>query len=82
MLRYESFKDMCHCFTKEKKTVNRLYGVYLGQIKHIKEQFDEKVLLDLGILAIKIAFQATKRKKISNILGYYNSVLDELLTKL
>ncbi|MGM0876325.1 MAG: hypothetical protein ACQEWV_16520 [Bacillota bacterium] len=24
LLPYESFREMCHCFTKEKKTVNRL----------------------------------------------------------
>ncbi|QGQ48234.1 helix-turn-helix domain-containing protein [Metabacillus sediminilitoris] len=81
-LPYQSFRNMCHCFTKEKKIVNRLYGVYLGQIKHIKPFYDEKVLLDLGILAIKLAFQATKRKKIDNLFGYYNGVLDQLFTKL
>jgi DNA-binding Lrp family transcriptional regulator len=79
---YESFREMCHCFTKEKQTVNRLYGVYLCQIKPIKPFFNEKELLDLGILAIKITFQATKRKKINNIFGYYNGVLDQLFTKL
>ena len=82
LLPYESFREMCHCFTKEKKTVNRLYGVYLCQIKPIKPFFAEKELLNLGILAIKIAFQATKRKKINNLFGYYNGVLDQLLTKL
>ncbi|QGQ45230.1 hypothetical protein [Metabacillus sediminilitoris] len=79
---YESFRAMCHSFTKEKKTINRLYGIYLSQIKHIKRYYDEKELLNLGILAIKITFQATKRKKLRNLFGYYNGVLDQLYTKL
>ncbi|TXC82225.1 hypothetical protein FS935_21255 [Metabacillus litoralis] len=82
LLPYEHFREMCTCFTTEKKTINRLYGVYLFQIKDIKDYYSEKQLLDLGTVGIKLAYQATKRKKISNLFGYYKGVLDQLLTRL
>ncbi|WP_226670451.1 helix-turn-helix domain-containing protein [Metabacillus litoralis] len=82
LIPYEHFRDMCSCFTTEKKEINRLYGVYLYQIKDIKDYYSEKQLLDLGTVAIKLAYQATKRKKINNLFGYYKGVLDQLLTRL
>lgn len=82
LLPYEYFYEMCTCFTTEKKTINRLYGVYLYQIKDIKDYYSEKQLLDLGTVGIKLAYQASKRKKISNLFGYYKGVLDQLLTRL
>ncbi|MFC0272625.1 helix-turn-helix domain-containing protein [Metabacillus herbersteinensis] len=79
---YEKFQEMCHCFTNEQRTVSRLYGIYLAQIKCIKNVYHAGTLLQIAVQAIKISFQATKKKTIQNIFGYYNGVLNELLDQL
>lgn len=79
---YDEFKQMCHCFTSDQKVVSRLYGIYLSHTSYLKDCYEEETLLHIGLLAIKITFQATKSKKIRNIYGYYNGVLNQLLTKL
>jgi len=75
---YGQFRDMVNNFVKNRKLTNRLYGVYLAQIKHLRA-YEPAELLAEGIEAIKVTFFATKRKVIRNLAGYYSGTLKKLL---
>ncbi|MEH7119062.1 helix-turn-helix domain-containing protein [Neobacillus vireti] len=79
---YVKFKDFVSYFVNDPKLTNRLYGVYLAQTHYIRDIFNPSDLLDIGLQAIKTAFQATKRKKVRNIAGYYDGVLDRMYDRL
>lgn len=79
---YIRFKDFVSYFIKDLKMANRLYGVYLAQTHYQQDCYETSDLLNMGIQAVKTAFQATKRKKIRNIAGYFDGVLDRMLDRL
>lgn len=65
-----------------KRLVSRLYGVYLAQIKQIRDVYKNGELIDIATKAIRITFATTKRKKLRNIAGYFNGILSNLLDDL
>jgi DNA-binding Lrp family transcriptional regulator len=79
---YAKFKEYVKYFVNDPKLTNRLYGVYMAQTHYIRDVFGDDNLLDIGLAAIKTAFQATKRKKIRNIAGYFDGTLERMLDRL
>lgn len=79
---YQAFKNAVGYFVNDRKLTNKLYGIYLAQISYIRDCYDTNELLDCGIEALITAFQATKRKPIRNMAGYYHGVLDRTLDRL
>lgn len=76
---YVKFIEMVSNFVQDMKLTSKLYGIYLAQISYIKEHYNPNELLEIGIQAIKITFQATKKIKIHSITGFYHVTLDRLL---
>lgn len=79
---YSSFLNTIACFIDDKKTVSKMYGIYLAQTKHIKKAYDQKTLLDTALCAIRTTFNATKSKVIKSVTGYFNGVLNKKLDDL
>jgi DNA-binding Lrp family transcriptional regulator len=79
---YQQFKGMIHHFVSNCPIVDKLYGVFVAQTYYIKEFYTEEQLLHIGLSAIKTSFQATKRKRIRNLAGYFNGVLSKMLDQL
>lgn len=79
---YVKFKQFVGNFVSDRKLTNKLYGIYLAQTSYIRDHYEATDLFDIGTQALKIAFQATKRKKLRNIAGYYHGTLDRLLDRL
>lgn len=79
---YARFLSMVNYFVDDRKLTNKLYGIYLAHTSYLRNAFDNAALLEAGIQAIKATFQATKRKKLRNIAGYYNGTLDRMLDRL
>lgn len=79
---YSSFLRTVGCFVDDKKTVSKMYGIYLAQTKYIKKAYDQEMLLDTALSAIRTTFNATKNKVIKSITGYFNGVLDKKLDNL
>lgn len=79
---YQAFKNTVGYFVNDRKLTNKLYGIYLAQISYIRNCYESSELIDCGIEAIITAFQATKRKPIRNMAGYYHGVLDRVLDRL
>lgn len=85
---YTVFKSSIHTFlgdsiSKENKgIISRLYGVYLGQTKALRKAYDSNELIEIASEAIRVTFTATKRKKLRNIVGYFNGVLSNMLDDL
>lgn len=82
---YVRFKHQTSIFLNDKSLTSKLYGIYLAQSRQIlkfesmsvyKNQLDE-----LALQAITITMQATKRKQISNLAGYFNNTLSKLIDK-
>jgi hypothetical protein len=76
---YVKFIDMVSNFVQDMKLTSKLYGIYLAQTSYIKDYYSANELLDIGLQAIKITFQATKKVKIDTITGFYHGTLDRLL---
>ncbi|AZV45193.1 helix-turn-helix domain-containing protein [Peribacillus asahii] len=76
---YSQFHDMVSNFIKDQKLTNRLYGIYLAQTKSLRNCYEPSELLAEAIEAIKVTFQATKRKQLRNLCGYYSGTLRKLL---
>jgi hypothetical protein len=81
---YVEFKRFVGQFVNDSKLTSKLYGIYLAQTHYLRlsEQYTPSELFNNGLLAIKAAFQATKRKKLRSITGYYSGVLGRLLDRL
>ncbi|WP_338753400.1 helix-turn-helix domain-containing protein [Bacillus sp. FJAT-52991] len=81
---YKPFKSLVTAFIGDgyNRLINRLYGVWIAQTSYLKSSFDADDLLQTGLFAVKATFQATKRKSIRNLVGYYNGVLDRMLDRL
>jgi hypothetical protein len=81
---YVKFKRFVGQFVSDSKLTSKLYGIYLAQTHYLRlsEQYDPSELFNSGLLAIKAAFQTTKRKNLRSITGYYSGVLGRLLDRL
>jgi DNA-binding Lrp family transcriptional regulator len=79
---YVRFKRMVSNFVDDRKLTNKLYGIYLAQSSYLKSAFNNSALINAAIEALKITFQATKRKKIRNLSGYYAGIIDKLYDRL
>lgn len=68
----------------DKQLIYRLYGVYKGQSTPLlRTNTNDKATVEaIGLQALKTAIFATKRKKIRNLAGYYNGVLDRMFDKI
>ncbi|MFS0647043.1 hypothetical protein [Siminovitchia sp. 179-K 8D1 HS] len=66
------------------RLVSRLYGVYLSHSTPLlrANAFDKHSVEAIGYRALHAAIMATKSKKIENLAGYYNGVLDRMLDRL
>jgi DNA-binding Lrp family transcriptional regulator len=76
---YVKFKQYVGNFVNDQNLTSKLYGIYLAQTHYIRDTYESSELLNIGIQALKTAFQATKRKKLRNIAGYYHGTLDRML---
>ncbi|OXS80150.1 hypothetical protein [Domibacillus enclensis] len=82
---YGQFKNFLHSTIGDnQKLISKLYGVYLGQTRLLfkHEVFDKQTLENVGYDALKTAVMATKSRKIKNLAGFFNGVLDRKLTRL
>jgi hypothetical protein len=81
---YVMFKQFVDNFVNDPKLTSKLYGIYLAQTHylHMSEQYDADDLFNNGLQALKITFQATKRKRLRNIAGYFNGTLRRQLDRL
>jgi DNA-binding Lrp family transcriptional regulator len=79
---YAMFKQFVNNFVNDPKLTNRLYGIYLAQSSYIRDNYDSGELLNIGLQAIKETFQATKRKKLRNITGYYHGTICRMYDRL
>lgn len=68
----------------DKRLIYRLYGVYKAHSTPLMRlnAFDKESVEAIGWHALKTAIMATKRKKIRNLAGYFNGVLDRMLDRL
>jgi len=86
MTLYERFKSLLKStIGNNDKLASRLYGVYRAQsirLMRYSIHADKGSLFeDLAIRGLNITTQATKKKTIRNIAGYYSGVLNELFDK-
>jgi len=79
---YSAFKATVESFVSDRKLTNRLYGIYLAHTSYLKGAYDSRTLEEIGLYAVRQTFVATKRKRIQNLAGYYNGVLDRMLDRL
>jgi DNA-binding MarR family transcriptional regulator len=79
---YVRFKNTVGYFVEDLKLTNKLYGIYLAQTSYIREHHTAEELLCAGLEAVRIAFTATKRKRLRNIAGYFHGTLERLLDRL
>ncbi|WP_140456589.1 MULTISPECIES: helix-turn-helix domain-containing protein [Priestia] len=80
---YATLKQYVNAYIGEdKKAVNEFYKIYRCHVMHIENSYDKDTLLNIGVQAVKTAFVATKGKRIKNIYGYFNGVMDKLLDRL
>lgn len=79
---YRSVIKTVYQFVEDKKIASKMYGIYLAQIKHIKDCYSQKTLLDTALSAIRTSFIATKGKAIKSITGYFNGVLNNKFDEL
>ena len=82
---YNRFKMMLSNSTADTSIASRLYGIYRAQSIRLM-RFDHlagqnELFEDLAMQALRITTQATKRKKVRSLTGYYDGVLRELIGK-
>jgi len=82
---YNRFKSILSNTINDTAPASKLFGIYKAQsiklqrfdhLKNEQETFDT-----LAIQALQITTQATKKKKIKSLTGYYDGVLRELISK-
>lgn len=82
---FNRFKSILANSTGDQSIASRLFGIYRSQsiklqrFEHLKNE--QETFDSLAIQALQITTQATKRKKIKSITGYYDGVLRELIGK-
>lgn len=66
----------------EEALARRFFGIYRQlTIPMLKFSIHDELFEQLGIQALHISVQATKRKRIQNLPGYYSGFLHELIDK-
>ena len=82
---FERMKTMLSSTIGKDTLARRFFGVYrqqtLPMLKFSIHEHKAKLFEQLGIQALHIAMQATKRREINNLPGYYSGVLRELIDK-
>lgn len=81
---YSKFKSFVHStIGQDQKTVSKLYGVYLAHSNVLTKHgaFDKQDIENVGYEALRTAIMSTKTKRIKNIAGWFNGVLDKKLTQ-
>lgn len=82
---FERMKTMLSSTIGKDTLARRFFGVYrqqtLQMLKFSIHEHKGKLFEQLGIQALQIAIQATKRKNIQNLPGYYSGILRELIEK-
>lgn len=83
------YSRFCHLIKStlgnvDKNLIYRLYGVYRGHSTPLLRlsAFNRQTVEQIGLIALKTTLTATKRKKIRNLAGYFNGVLDSMLDRL
>ena len=82
---FERMKTMLSSTIGKNTLARRFFGVYRQQtlplLKFSIHEHKAELFEHLGIQALQIATQATKRRNIENLPGYYSGVLRELIDK-
>jgi hypothetical protein len=79
---YVMFKNFVSNFVNDPKLTSKLYGIYLAQSSYIRDNYDSGELLNIGLQAIKETFQASKRKRLRNITGYYHGTISAMYSRM
>lgn len=83
---YGQFRNLIHntLGNVNKQLIYRLYGVYRAHSVPLLRlnAFDRQTVEQIGLIALKTTLMTTKRKKIRNLAGYFNGVLDRMLDRL
>jgi DNA-binding transcriptional regulator GbsR (MarR family) len=79
---YERMKSIVFSYVKDKELLYKMYGVYLGQTKYLKDAYRESELIRASVYALRTTFSKVKTKNIRNIAGYFNGILSNTLDKL
>ncbi|AOV08717.1 helix-turn-helix domain-containing protein [Sporosarcina ureilytica] len=84
---YTRFKDLIKSYSGENNEglASKLYGIYRVHTTRLLK-FDihadkGELLKTIAIQAVRVLFQATKRKNIHNLIGYYDGIFRELTDK-
>lgn len=82
---FERMKTMLSSTIGKATLTRRFFGVYrqqtLPMLKFSIHEHKAELFEQLGIQALHIATQATKRRDIQNLPGYYSGILRELINK-
>lgn len=83
---YERFTEAINTFvgstTKSSQLLRyKLYGIYLAEIKQLRNAYELDVLIEFGVKAIHATFHASKRQHLRSVLAYYSGVLRKLLDR-
>ncbi|AOV07975.1 helix-turn-helix domain-containing protein [Sporosarcina ureilytica] len=84
---YTRFKNLIKSYSGEnnESLASKLYGIYrVHTTKLMKFEIHAdkgELLKTIAIQAIRVLFQATKRKNIRNLIGYYDGIFRELTDK-
>lgn len=82
---YNRFKSILSTTIGDTGVASKLFGIYKAQsirMQRFEVHADKGELFEvLAIQALQITTQATKRKKIKSMTGYYDGVLRELISK-
>lgn len=82
---FERMKTMLSSTIGKATLARRFFGVYrqqtLPMLKFSIHEHKAELFEQLGIQALHIAMQATKRREINNLPGYYSGVLRKLIEK-
>lgn len=83
---YARFKALIHSTigNGSQRLISRFFGVYKAHSTPLlrRQAFDKQDVEQVGWQALIVMIQATKHKRIRNVVGYYNGVLDRMLDRL
>lgn len=79
---YQRFKETAQAMmgTNDNKLVNRIYGVYLAKLK--RSALGETKVLTIALHALKAVAQASKRKNIENLAGFFSNTMKNMIARL
>jgi predicted transcriptional regulator len=79
---YDRFKKLFVKFSKDNELLYKCYGVYLANVKWLKDSYSEEELLDTALYSIKTTFQYSKKRRVKNFAGLFHTVLNGALDRL